>query len=101
MSTRLVHLVIDANDPPKLARFWAAALGWEVAAEEPDPVALPLLFLPVPEAKTVKNRVHLDLATESAGHQADLVARLRDLGARPVDIGQGDVPWVVLADPEG
>jgi|SRR5271170_6615211 len=114
MSTRLVHLVIDANDPPKLARFWAAALGWEVAAEEPDevevcpsgygypdPVALPLVFLPVPEAKTVKNRVHLDLATESAGHQADLVARLRDLGARPVDIGQGDVPWVVLADPEG
>src|SRR5215831_18095629 len=114
MSTRLVHLVIDANDPPKLARFWAAALGWEVAAEEPDevvveppgfdypgPAALPMVFVPVPEAKTVKNRVHLDLATESAGHQADLVARLRELGARPLDIGQGDVPWVVLGDPEG
>ena len=78
MPTRLVHLVFDANDPPKLARFWAAALGWEVAAEEPDevvvwpsgfdypgPAALPLVFVPVPEAKTVKNRVHLDLATES------------------------------------
>ena len=114
MSTRLVHLVIDANDPPKLARFWAAALGWEVAAEEPDevvvwpsgyqypdPAALALVFVPVPEAKTVKNRVHLDLATESAGHQADVVARLRELGARPLDIGQGDVPWVVLGDPEG
>jgi predicted enzyme related to lactoylglutathione lyase len=114
MPTRLVHLVIDANDPPRLARFWAAALGWEVAAEEPDevdvwpsgyhypdPVALPLVFVRVPEAKTVKNRVHLDLATESAEHQADVVARLRGLGARPVDIGQGDVPWVVLADPEG
>ena len=114
MPTRLVHLVFDANDPPKLARFWAAALGWEVAAEEPDevvvwpsgfdypgPAALPLVFVPVPEAKTVKNRVHLDLATESAGHQADLVARLRELGARPLDIGQGDVPWAVLGDPEG
>jgi predicted enzyme related to lactoylglutathione lyase len=114
MPTRLVHLVIDANDPARLARFWAAALGWEIAAEEPDevdveppgfdypgPAALPLVFVSVPEAKTVKNRVHLDLATESAGHQADVVARLRGLGARPLDIGQGDVPWVVLADPEG
>jgi len=114
MPTRLVHLVIDANDPPGLARFWAAALGWEVAAEEPDevavcpagydypdPLALPLVFVPAGEAKTVKNRVHLDLATESAGHQADVVARLRELGARPLDIGQGDVPWVVLGDPEG
>ena len=114
MPTRLVQLVIDANDPPRLARFWAAALGWEIAAEEPDevevsppgydypdPVALPLVFVPVPEAKTVKDRVHLDLATESAGQQADVVARLRDLGAQPLDIGQGDVPWVVLADPEG
>jgi Glyoxalase-like domain len=114
MSTRLVHLVIDANDPPELARFWAAALGWEVAAEEPgevvvcppgydypDPVALPLVFVPVPGDKTVKNRVHLDLATESAGQQAAVVDRLRGLGARPLDIGQGDVPWVVLGDPEG
>jgi len=114
MSTRLVHLVIDAADPARLARFWSAALGWQVAAEEPgevnvwpsgydypDPVALPLVFVAVPEAKTVKNRVHLDLATRSAQQQAAEVARLRDLGARPADIGQGDVPWVVLADPEG
>jgi len=114
MPTRLVHLVIDANDPPALARFWAAALVWEVAAEEPDevvvqpsgyeypdPVALPLVFVPVPEAKTVKNRVHLDLATESPEHQAAVVTRLRGLGAQPADIGQGDVPWAVLADPEG
>ena len=64
--------------PGRLARFWAAALRWEVAAEEPDEVdvwppgfsypdtsALPLVFVPVPEPKTGKNRVHLDLATES------------------------------------
>ncbi len=49
----------------------------------------------------MKNRVHVDLATTSAAHQADLVARLRGLGATPADVGQGDVPWTVLADPEG
>jgi len=45
--------------------------------------------------------VHVDLATTSAAHQADLVARLRELGAAPADVGQGDVPWTVLADPDG
>ena len=114
MSTRLVHLVIDAADPRGLARFWAAALRWEVAAEEdgevdvwppgfsyPGPAALPLVFVPVPEAKTGKNRVHLDLATESVAHQGAEVERLLALGAVRADIGQGDVPWTVLADPEG
>jgi predicted enzyme related to lactoylglutathione lyase len=114
MPTRLVHLVIDAADPGRLARFWAAALGWEVAADEdgvanvwprgfryPDAAALPLVFLTVPEAKTGKNRIHLDLATESAEHQAAEVDRLLGLGAVPADVGQGDVPWEVMADPEG
>ena len=55
----------------------------------------------VPEPKTVKNCVHIDLATMSAAHQAEMVARLRDLGATPAGIGQGDVSWTVLADPEG
>ena len=55
-----------------------------------------------PEGKSAtKNRTHLDLATTSEAHQADLVARLRTLGATPADVGQGDVPWTVLADPEG
>lgn len=49
----------------------------------------------------MKNRVHVDLATTSAAHQAEVVARLKDLGATPADVGQGDVPWTVLADPEG
>jgi Glyoxalase-like domain len=114
MPTRLVHLVVDANEPARLARFWAAALGWEVGAEEsgevdvepggyryPDPVALPLVFVPVPEAKTVKNRIHLDLATRSVAQQEAEVDRLLGLGATPADIGQGNVPWVVLSDPEG
>ena len=114
MPTCLVQLVIDAAEPGRLARFWAAALGWEDGAEEsgevdvwppgfsyPGPAALPLVFVPVSEAKTGKNRVHLDLATESAAHQAAEVERLLALGAAPADISQGDVPWTVLADPEG
>ena len=114
VATRLVHLVIDSADPPGLARFWSAALGWEVGAEEPgevvvwphgydypDPGALPLVFVPVPEPKTGKNRVHIDLASTSAAHQAAQVDRLLGLGATRADIGQGEVPWVVLADPEG
>jgi predicted enzyme related to lactoylglutathione lyase len=114
MPTRLVHLVADANDPAGLARFWSTVLGWQIADESqeevdvwparytyPDPVAVPIVFVPVPEAKTGKNRVHLDLASTSAAHQAELASRAADLGARPVDIGQGDVPWVVMADPEG
>ena len=114
MPTRLVHLVIDSADPALLARFWAAALGWEIGAQEdrevdvwppgyryPDPVALPLVFVPVPEAKTSKNRIHLDLASQSEAHQAAEVERLLDLGAVRADIGQGDAPWQVLADPEG
>jgi Glyoxalase-like domain len=113
MATRLVHMVIDAADPSSLATFWAAALGWDVELDEseavvwpagfdyPGPEAVPLVFVPIAEPKVVKNRIHLDLATQSTAHQADLVGRLREIGAVPVDIGQGDVPWVVLADPEG
>ena len=114
MVTRLVHVVIDAADPPGLARFWSAALGWEVGAEEPgevvvwprgydypDPGALPLVFAGVPGPKTGKNRVHIDLASESVAHQAAQADRLLGLGAARADIGQGVVPWVVLADPEG
>jgi catechol 2,3-dioxygenase-like lactoylglutathione lyase family enzyme len=114
MPTRLVHLAADAADPSAQARFWAAALGWEVVDDGPDesgvepagfnypsPAALPLVFIPVPEPKTGKNRVHLDLASATAADQAGQVRRLKDRGAVEVDIGQGDVPWVVLADPEG
>jgi Glyoxalase-like domain len=111
VTTRLECVVIDALDPVRVARFWSAATGWqlvmetadEVAVEPPDgdPDGIPLVFVPVPEPKTGKNRIHLDLRSETARGQADAVLRLRDLGAVPVDIGQGDVPWDVLADPEG
>ena len=114
MATRLVQIAMNARDDSALGRFWAEALGWSVASEEPgvtnvepvgfaypDPVAVCIDVLAVPEPKTVKNRVHVDLATTSAADQVALVARLQDLGATPADVGQGDVPWTVLADPEG
>ena len=114
MALRRVQIAMTALDDAAVGRFWAEALGWSLASEEPgvtnvepqgfvypDPVAICIDVIRVPEPKTVKNRVHIDLATTSAAHQADLVARLRDLGATPADIGQGDVPWTVLADPEG
>jgi predicted enzyme related to lactoylglutathione lyase len=110
MTSRLVALCFDANDPLGLAHFWAAALGWEVGDEAQGEVALVptddtrfhLLFLPVPEKKVGPNRLHLDLTTTSIDHQQESVARLVDLGARHIDIGQRpDEGHVVLADPEG
>jgi predicted enzyme related to lactoylglutathione lyase len=114
MATRLVQINMKARDASALGRFWADALGWRAFNEEPgvtslepegfiypDPVAVCLDLVASDEPKTVKNRVHLDLATGSAAHQAELVARLRDLGATLADIGQGAVPWTVMADPEG
>jgi predicted enzyme related to lactoylglutathione lyase len=114
MALRLVQVAMNARDDSAVGRFWAEALGWDVSSEGPgvtnvepagfaypDPAAVCLDVLAVPEPKTVKNRVHLDLATTSAAHQADLVARLAGLGATPADVGQGDVSWTVLADPEG
>ena len=107
MSLRFDTLAIDAHDPEALARWWAELLGWTVEVEEPDEVAVvppegekasELLFLKVPEGKAVKNRLHLDLRPDD---QAAEVARAEAMGARRVDIGQGDVSWVVLADPEG
>ena len=116
MALRLVQVNIKAQDDSAVGRFWAETLGWGVSSEGPgvtnvepvgfawpDPVAVCVDVVAVPaiEPKTVKNRVHLDLATTSAAHQADLVARLKELGATPADVGQSDVPWTVLADPEG
>ncbi|MFF8844336.1 VOC family protein [Streptomyces sp. NPDC015127] len=106
MTLEWEQVIIDSVDPVALGQWWAEALGWVVvdsSAEEfeirPEPERLPgLLFGRVEENKTVKNRLHLDLRPDD--QQAE-VARLVALGARRVDIGQGDQSWVVLADPEG
>jgi predicted enzyme related to lactoylglutathione lyase len=109
MPVRLHHVVIDAHDLPGLARFWSEALGWKVLSERerevvigPDEAApVGICLMPVTDAKTVKNRVHLDLTT-SADDRAGEIERLLALGAVRVDIGQtGAESWTVLADPEG
>jgi predicted enzyme related to lactoylglutathione lyase len=106
---------VKAVDHSAVGRFWAEALGWSAYSPGvttyvgpagglvwPDPVGVGIDVVPVPEPKTAtKNRVHLDLATTSVAHQAELTARLKALGATPADVGQGEVPWTVLADPEG
>jgi catechol 2,3-dioxygenase-like lactoylglutathione lyase family enzyme len=111
MSTRLVNIVVATADLRRLAGFWSALLGWPIAVDLPNEVdvrapesqgwLLDLVFDPVAQPKTVKNRVHLDLASSSAANQAEIITRALDLGATSVDIGQEDVPWEVLADPEG
>ena len=106
MSLEWEHAVIDARDPAALGRWWAEALGWVIVNDHPDDFEiresadrLPgIIFEPVGDAKQQKNRVHLDFRPTD---QEAEVQRLLGLGASPVDIGQGDVPWVVLADPEG
>src|SRR5947207_1288989 len=109
MASRLVSLCLDANDPRGLARFWAEALGWEIDESDDEIGLVPtdgtrfgILFEPVPEQKVGANRLHLDLTSTSIDDQQETVARLVELGARHIDIGQGpDVGHVVLADPEG
>jgi hypothetical protein len=114
MALRLVQVNIKARDDAALGRFWAEALGWCVSSEGPgvtnveplgfdwpDPVAVCVDVVSVPDPGAVRYRTHLDLATTSSRHQAELVARLQGLGATPADVGQEDVPWTVLADPEG
>ena len=110
MALRLASLSVGANDPLGLARFWAEALRWDVAAETAAGVSLlptdgttfGLDFRPVPEPKVGPNQIHLDLTSTSLADQQATVARLVELGARHIDIGQGpDDDHVVLADPEG
>ena len=114
MALQLVQVNFKARDDAALGRFWAEALGWGVSSEGPgvtnveplgfawpDPAAVCVDVVTVPDPETVQYRAHLDLATTSAAHHAELVAHLVGLGAAPADVGQGDVSWTVLADPEG
>jgi hypothetical protein len=110
MGAVLREVVIDCHDPRRVADFWAATLGWDVQTNDgksfwmsatgapfPD---MPIVFVGVPEDKTVKNRVHLDVSPVGCDRD-DEVDRLLGLGATRADIGQGETPWAVLADPEG
>jgi hypothetical protein len=118
MTSKFTELAIDCADPQGLARFWCSVLDYEVHEEDdgivtiaspavpegrnrPGPVPPMLTFARVPEGKTVKNRVHMDVNPTDRG-QDEEVRRLLDLGARRADVGQtGEESWVTLADPEG
>jgi hypothetical protein len=109
VSSRIVAIAIDAVNPRLVADFWCAVLGWRVVEEEeqglsiaPADLAWPVIdVFRVPERKSVKNRIHLDLRAEGTSTGAEL-QRLLSLGAVPTDVGQHpDSPWVVLSDPEG
>jgi predicted enzyme related to lactoylglutathione lyase len=123
---KLDAIVFDCTDAALLARFWAAALGWQVAPDEEDELArlsaegdddpdddpsvmveppedsgLPVLFFTeVPEEKAVKNRLHLDVVAEST--IAEEIDRLESLGASLRNWAEGDgTTWAVMLDPEG
>ena len=107
MASDIWTVTVDCSDPKELARFWCEVLGYETAYADDDEVAIEsgtktgpvLLFLKVLDGKDAKNRIHLDLNPDD---QAVEVERLKKLGAVEADIGQGaEVPWIVLADPEG
>jgi len=109
MTSRIATVTIDAHEPRTVAEFWASALGWRVVEEEdqivsiaPSDASWPTIdVIQVPEGKTVKNRLHLDLRADGSTAQEE-VDRLLSFGARRADVGQGaDVTWTVLADPEG
>jgi hypothetical protein len=107
MACRFTELCIDCADPAALGRWWADVLGYEITDEDDEALELTgppgsgptLLFLRVPEGKTVKNRLHLDVNATDSDQDAEL-ERLLGLGARHTDVGQGEQTWVVLADPE-
>ncbi len=110
MTSQLVSLCLDANEPLRLARFWAEALHWDVDDEREHEIRLvptdgtrfDIVFEPVPDKKRLRNRNHLDLTTASIDDQNQTVRRLVGLGARHIDIGQDPgEPHVVLANPEG
>ena len=114
MALRISHLSVDARDAYAQSRWWAEVLGW---SEDPEDPNLPghdecmifapdgrqrLLLIEVPEAKSLKNRLHLDLVPTDRSREEE-VERLLGLGATQVadhrrPDGRG---WVTLADPEG
>jgi predicted enzyme related to lactoylglutathione lyase len=106
MGLRFSEICIDAHDIDALAAWWSSVLGWpaeptddgDVILRAPAGAGPDWLFLAVPDGKVVKNRIHFDFTPEDQQAEVD---RVLALGARHVDIGQGEQTWVVLADPEG
>jgi len=117
MTSRFTELAIDCHDPGGLARFWCSVLDYEVQYQDeeivtigsamgsegenhPGEVSPVLTFARVPERKTVKNRLHLDVSPADR-EQDEEIARLVGLGATVVNDDRPEFGWVTLADPEG
>ncbi|GAA1458686.1 VOC family protein [Williamsia maris] len=110
MTSRLDTIAIDCHDVSALADFWTQVLGWQVLEREGDGYLAigpadgsspGIDLIAVPEAKTIKNRLHLDLRADGCTTKEE-IDRVVSLGARRVDVGQDpSVTWTVLADPEG
>jgi Glyoxalase-like domain len=109
MPSRIAVLAVDAVDTAAIADFWCVVLGWVVTERWDEGITIgpaeggdfTIDVISVPEHRTVKNRLHLDLRADGTSTEQEL-QRLLDAGARPVDVGQpADASWVVLADPEG
>jgi hypothetical protein len=122
MALRWYSVVVDSHDIAAQARWWAQTLDYVIVFENDeevavipkhmsqDPITDPaewgrqaqgLVFVRVPEEKTVKNRLHIDLAPHSSQDRDAEIQSLLDRGATLADVGQGDAPWTVLRDPEG
>ena len=122
MSLRWYSVVVDCHDLAAPARLWAETLDYVLVFEnETEAAIIPrwasvepmedvaefrsqpqgLVFVRVPESKTIKNRLHIDLAPHTSQDRDAEISRLIDRGATRVDVGQGEPTWVVLADPEG
>jgi hypothetical protein len=116
MASRLIEVVVDCHDPERLAAFWSEVLGWKVIDRDGDTVEIgsreptleefrarqeapTVLFIPVPEGKTVKNRLHLDVSPVE-GSTEDEVTRLLALGAKRSEHQTEGASWVVMTDPE-
>lgn len=106
MGLRFDQICIDAADATALGGWWSEALGWPQDVDDDGDVVLHApagagpdwIFLGVDDKRIVKNRIHFDFVPDDQRAEVD---RLLRLGARHVDIGQGEQSWVVLADPEG
>lgn len=123
MALRWYTIVVDCHDIAAQARWWAETLDYRIVyADEHEAVVVPpwaspeviddpgewmrapqgLVFVPVPEGKGIKNRLHIDLAPHTSQDRDEQIQALLDRGATRVEVGQGeDVTWTVLADPEG
>lgn len=114
MSCRLSELVLNCNDPARLADFWCAVLGYVVLDRDGEDIEIgpesgfgglapTIILAKVADAGQARTplRLHFDVNPVDRDQEAEL-DRLLTLGARPADVGQtGEEEWHVLADPEG